>query len=142
MVRMPTGARSIAARQDTAEAARVLLLAAFMVLSLLASALYARADVPTVAPPHSIAVMAGGSADVVSSAMHDGSGSVPCQTHGHATVPCGSASFCSGGACQAPLDLVAWTALFLPDQGPRALPMAEAAKPGSLPPDMFRPPIA
>jgi hypothetical protein len=142
MARTSARIRGIAGRHESVAVARVLLLTALLALTLLASATHAKAENVPAALLYPYAAVAAESADLSSPAIHDGTAGKPCQTHGQATVQCSSTVCCSGGGCQAPMELAASTELFLPRDGKHALPLTEAAKPGSPSPDMFRPPIS
>ena len=141
MVRIQTEAGAISARLDSAGAARALLLAALLAISLLASAIHARAEGSAVVSNHPLAVTVACSVHVVSSAIQGGSAGGTSQSHEPATVPCGSVSCCCGIACHASAGLVASAELPVPTKVYHALPATERAGPGSLSPDTFRPPI-
>jgi len=142
MVKMPTRGCAVATAPDGAVAGHMLVLVLFLVMSLLASAVHARAEGPTAVPNHLFAAGAGTITHALSPTICDGSIRGLRQSHSLPSLPCRSGSCCCGAVCHAPAELAAAFQLPPPVSLAHPLSFGAAAAHESLTPDMFRPPIA
>lgn len=137
MARTPATERVVAAQSNLAAVAYAFLFAALLVMSLLAWAVHARAEVPAVV----FAVEATTVCCTHAFSSQTGSQSIIAtrQSHGQPSPPCHSGSCCCDALCHAPAELA--TAAELPAAaGVRhLLSLAGAAARESLSPDRFRP---
>jgi hypothetical protein len=119
----------------------VLVLAMLVAMSVFASAINARPDNLPVTSPYPPSGIGAVSADVLASAINDGTVDESCLTHDRATAPCSGTVCCSGGICQTPIEFPVMVGLSLSGKGNHAPSSAEDVKHGSPSPAMFRPPI-
>lgn len=138
MANMPAKACAVAAQPNRAAAGHMFLLALFLV-SLLSSAVHARAEGPSAVPNHLVAANGGFATQSLSltvwcestSSLHQSLPSVPC-----------SGGCCCGTACHAPEGLVTAVELPSPARIVHHLAFVTSAGSESGSPDMLRPPIA
>ena len=142
MVKMPANGCVVVTAPDGAVAGHVVMLVLFLVMSLLASAVHAKAEGPTGVPNHLFAASAGTGTHALSPTIWDGSIRGLRQSHSLPSIPCRSGSCCCGAICHAPAELASAFQLPPPVSAPHPLSFGAAATYESPSPDMFRPPIA
>jgi len=143
MVKMPARGCAVATAPDGAVPGHMLMLVLFLVMSLLASAVHAKAEGPTAFPnDHLFAASADTVTNPLSPIVWDGSIRGLRQSHSLPSIPCRSGTCCCGAVCHAPAELAAAFQLPPPVNAPHPLSFGATAARASPSPDMFRPPIA
>lgn len=136
MTSMPAKVCAIAVQPTTAAAWRMFLTVLFL-MSLLFSAVHAKAEGPAAVPNHIIAVDSGFAGP---SATRCGSTSGAVDSHGLPSVPCHGGS-CCGFVCHAPASLAVAVELLVPVAGEHYFSFVTQPACGLAAPGTFRPPI-
>jgi len=140
MANRPAKACAVSAQPNGAAAGHMFLLVLLLV-SLLSSAVHARAEGPSAVPNHLVAANGGFATQSLSLTVWYASASGARQSHGLPSVPC-SGGCCCGTACHVPAGLVTAVELPSPARIVHHLAFVVSAGSESGSPDMLRPPIA